>query len=266
MCTCQRAMGFGDNGDGFELGPGVSVPPGYDLDGFVTSLKEEQGPFVFIDDKTSDGKKFIAWMTLYEPSFFDWFMKLAAVKISAAALAVSDGASQIPEWVNGQTIRIRKSIWNTYQSCTARVQDLIAKQGKIISSTLNPTDARSFLEWWKIHDPAGLSAFVVMFSPETVPEPGKMPEMQFPKKLYDFWNVTKGTVAPPKPLLGMEKSWADWAIDNWLWIAGGTAGGVIAARWYMNQQPAHSPRETIVDYGEAATLPGIPRRNSRRAR
>ena len=259
MSTYEYMMGIGSDGDMVELGPGVSIPPDApppgvetapppvdDMDGFIAKLKNEQGPFVFIDDKTPEGKKFVSWITLYEPSFFDWFMKLMMVKMAAAGAAISDGASQIPEWVTGQTIRIRKSLWDTYQQCTIRIQDLLAKQGKVLSSTLNPTEAQSFLEWWKTHDPAGVISLIVMFTPDTVPEPDKMPEMQFPKKLYDFWKVTKGSVEPPKPLLGMENSWSDWFFDNWLWLAGGAAGGVLAARWYMGRNKEDG-RRTVVE-------------------
>lgn len=242
MSTYEYMMGMGTNESGIELGPGVSVPPDApppgiapsgDLNEFVNKLKSEQGPFVYIDDKTSQGKKFVTWLTLYDPSFFEWLMKVAMLKMSAAASTVSESVSEVPEWVSGQSLRLRKSLWDTYQASVARIQDILAKQGKILSSEIPEPDFHAFMLWWKQYDLPGVAAITTMFMPETTPAPGqKPPVFQIPKKLFDFWKTTKGQVEPPSTLLGTAQSWFDWALDNWLWLAAGTAGGIFAARWY----------------------------------
>jgi hypothetical protein len=261
MSTYEYMMGMGENGNGIELGPGVPVPPeepvvgggiGENLDAFIAKLKAEKGPFVYVGKDSPEGKKFITWMSLYDPTFIEWMMKLAMVKMSAAALAVSETVSAIPEWVTGETIQFRKGLYDMYLSCSARVENMLATQGKILSNAIPPIEFENFIKWWRSYDLPGAAALIAKYTANAV-SPLQMPVVELPKKLFDFWKTTGGTVEPPKPLLGFGQSWLDWALDNWLWLAGGAAGGVLIGRWYMKRKN-QSPRDTVVDMGTAPTM------------
>ena len=249
MSNYEYMTGMGTNGDGIILGPGVSVTPdapppysaGNDLNDFINKLKTEQGPFVYIGKDSTEGKKFVAWLTMYDPSFPEWFMKLALVKMSAAALAVSDGVSAIPEWVSGNTIQFRKSLYDLYLVASSRINRILVTQGKILSTSIPPIELQSFMVWWKNFDLPGVAALTAMYVVEE--DPLKPPVIEVPKQLFEFWKTTKGQVEPPKPLLGLGTSWFDWALDNWLWLLGGAAGGVVVARWYMRQEKSRDISE-----------------------
>ncbi len=264
MSTYEYMMGMGTNESGIELGPGVSVPPeepvvdsGNNLNAFIDKLKTEKGPFVYVGKDSPEGKKFITWMTLYDPTFIEWMMKLALVKMSAAALAVSESVSTIPEWVSGETIQFRKNLYDMYLSCSARVENILVHQGKILSNTIPPIEFENFIKWWRSYDLPGAAALIAKYAANAV-DPMQLPVVELPKKLFEFWKTTGGTVEPPKPLLGFGQSWLDWVLDNWLWLAGGAAGGVFISRWYMKRKDQRD-RDTIVDMGTESTMS----RNSR---
>jgi len=254
MSTYEYMMGMGENGNGIELGPGVPVPPeepvvgggiGENLDAFIAKLKAEKGPFVYVGKDSPEGKKFITWMSLYDPTFIEWMMKLAMVKMSAAALAVSETVSAIPEWVTGETIQFRKGLYDMYLSCSARVENMLATQGKILSNAIPPIEFENFIKWWRSYDLPGAAALIAKYTANAV-SPLQMPVVELPKKLFDFWKTTGGTVEPPKPLLGFGQSWLDWALDNWLWLAGGAAGGVLIGRWYMKRKSGSIMRNPML--------------------
>lgn len=237
MSTYEYMMGFGSNGEGIELGPGVPVPPdappisvGNELNDFIAKLKAEKGPFVYIGKDSPEGKKFITWLSMYDPGFFEWIMKLALVKISAAALEVSEGVQNIPSWVMGNTIQFRKSLYDIYLASSSRVRRIIAHQGKILSTSITQIEFESFMKWWRSFDLPGVAALFAMHMANGEVDP-KVKPVELPKKLFEFWKTTKGQVEPPKPLLGFGTSWLDWALDNWLWLVGGTIGGVFAGRY-----------------------------------
>jgi hypothetical protein len=242
MSNYEYMMGMGTNGSVIELGPGVSVPPEEPVIGedsanislFIDKLKAEKGPFVYIGEDSPEGKKFVTWMLFYDPTFIDWMMKLALVKMSAATSAVSETVSAIPAWVTGETIQFRKSLYDMYLSCSARVETMLVQQGKILSSAIPPIEFENFIKWWRSHDLPGVAALMAKYTANGVAQT-QMPVVELPKKLFDFWKMTGGKVEPPKPLLGLGQSWLDWALDNWLWLAGGAAGGVLIARWYTRR-------------------------------
>ena len=248
MSSYDDMMGLGTNGNMIELGPpmppmpeivevGPSVP-GFmsvaEYDAFIAKLKAEKGPFIFIGKESPEGKKFINWMALYEPSFMEWFMKLTMIKMYAAGEVISE----IPEWVMGEMIQIRKNLYDMYVASTARVKNMLVEQGSFPSTSIPLAEIDSFMSWWKTWDMPGAASLVAMYTvgPEDLlaPEP---PKIEIPKKLYDFWKTTEGKIEPPKPLLGFkEKSWLDWALDNWLWIAFGTAGGAVLGGWLVSKR------------------------------
>jgi hypothetical protein len=222
---------------------------------FIAQLKAEKGPFVYIDDKTTEGKKFITWMALSEPSFTDWFTKLIALRTSELMNEASSFFGEIPEWVKGETIQFRKDLYDTYTACSARIQKILAEQGTFPSASISIDKAVAFMDWWTVWDLPGAAALLATYEANGVDTPLQAPTIKFPNKLFEYWKVTDGKIAPPNPLLGIkDQSWLDWALDNWLWIAGGAIGGAVAAGWFVNRGMRRNPMLKNMREGWGQTL------------
>jgi len=218
-----------------------------DLLAFANGLKQETGPFSFIALSSPEGQRFLAWMYCYEPGFEAYFAKVALLK--AGTLGPSHIAA-VPDWVKGENFRVKTSLLSTFRSAMARIQSIVEKQAKVVTSGLGANEVMGFCAWWQKHDKPGRCAFRVVAANPAVRENGAMPMPTFvPGDLFTFYKQTNGDAPPPPHLIGQGWDIMGMLQGNWTWIIGGLIGGAIGAKLYLKNKSREMMANPAASYG-----------------